>query len=497
MALVIEEARVKKSYNFDEAIDLTGTGWYNTGLLAATSISILAMCIDIFSLSIVVPLCSCDLQLDLMQKSILVSMPFLGPVFTAYCWGYVSDTQGRRLSLLLGMSVSFLMSTLSAFSPNWIVMAICKFLGTCFCSSAQSVTFALLGESCPERIKGKYMLVMSSIVHQGMAIYHVLAYLIAHNLDFSYDLGLIKFVPWRLLILVLALPLGLSAMALMFFYESPKFLLNAGREDEALEVLRRIYRRNCKKTEYPVEKLEKLNEKGNFQTEKVSRLQSLRDQTVPLFKPPLLFNTILLYCLLVVAYGVSGSLYIWLPFIATAYTSDSGDYSQGLCSVISQNNTISSSSVEDNCQAVNLTIVIAILISANFYTFLNFLMSKVASRKRLLMLGILSFASVSCFLITVIPNRASGIAYLGVLSTSICMGPTFAYFVELFPTSYRGMAACLGVMVARISSVAGINLVGPFITNQCTYTFYALTAILISGVLMSLLLPPDRPKAIQ
>lgn len=42
------------------------------------------------------------------------------------------------------------------------------------------------------------------------------------------------------------------------------------------------------------------------------------------------------------------------------------------------------------------------------------------------------------------------------------------------------MAACLGVMVARISSVSGINLVGPFISTHCSVTFYCLSAFALS-----------------
>lgn len=59
-------------------------------------------------------------------------------------------------------------------------------------------------------------------------------------------------MPWRLLALILALPLGLGAVLLHFFFESPKFLLNAGNDEQALEILRNIYRRNGGRDEYPV-----------------------------------------------------------------------------------------------------------------------------------------------------------------------------------------------------------------------------------------------------
>lgn len=74
------------------------------------------------------------------------------------------------------------------------------------------------------------------------------------NLDFSYDLGGgIEFTPWRLLALLLALPLGMGAIGIYFFYESPKFLVNAERNEEALENLTKIWQRNKGKGDkYPV-----------------------------------------------------------------------------------------------------------------------------------------------------------------------------------------------------------------------------------------------------
>lgn len=44
--------------------------------------------------------------------------------------------------------------------------------------------------------------------------------------------------------MLLALPLGISAIVVSFFYESPKFLANLGKTDEAIHVLRNICSRN-------------------------------------------------------------------------------------------------------------------------------------------------------------------------------------------------------------------------------------------------------------
>lgn len=73
-------------------------------------------------------------------------------------------------------------------------------------------------------------------------LFSVWAYLIL-KLDFAYPISFLGIVyrPWRLLALVMALPLGLGALMLHFFRESPKFLANVGRNAEAVEVLKRMH----------------------------------------------------------------------------------------------------------------------------------------------------------------------------------------------------------------------------------------------------------------
>ncbi|KAI5635175.1 major facilitator superfamily domain-containing protein [Phthorimaea operculella] len=442
-----------------------------------------------------VALATCDLRLTQAETQLLLSVPFLGPIIMAYTWGYISDTQGRRRSLLVALTVSFVAATLCALAPDWTTLAICKLVSTCFCSCAQSVTYALLGESCTERVKGTYLLIMSSIMHLGMSVYFTVAYLVGF-LEFSLELGFISLVPWRLLVVLLALPLGVSALALSFHYESPKFLINAGRHAEALDILSNICRRN-RNGYYPVRKVI-LTEVGNLTERSRTLAESLWQQTAPLFQPPLLARTLLLYSLIFIVYSTSSSLFMWLPFLANDFSKavdPSSIRQEGICSVITQGPEFGVNDQEECTTKIGLPIVIFTTTAGGTFSVLNFLMSKLAAYKKTLMTVILSFCSLCCFAALYIPNNLVNIiAYFGIVSDGLCMGIVFSYFVDFYPTSFRGMAACLGVMAARLSSITGVNLIGAYITWHCTGAFYGVAGLLICGALLSCLLPSNNIK---
>ncbi|XP_037867726.2 synaptic vesicle 2-related protein isoform X2 [Bombyx mori] len=490
-----------KTHTFDEAIELAGNGRYNIILLATMSTAIIAMGLDMFGFSVIVTGASCDFQLDHAQKSILLSMPFGGSIIMAYPWGYISDTQGRRKSLLIALSISYVVSTLSAFSPHWIVLAVLRFISTSFCSCAQSATYTLLGESCSVRVKGAFLLIMTSVLNFGFATYMLIAYGIL-NQKFSYDLGLLTFIPWRLLTIVLALPLGISAISLFFLCESPKFLLNSNKEGQALEVIKRIWEINRQDGLFPVKKLV-LNEEGNVSSKDVPFLRSLWQQTVPLFKPPLLFGTIKLFYLTSIIYSVSNAFYVWYPFLVDSIIGNLASPNitgpAGLCEMISFISSSSAAGSETSQIAcvtgVDSTTVLGALVSGVFTVAVNLAISKLSSRKKTLSISIFLISGlVGAATTTVTNNIVAFILFFGLAFVGLGIGVVFSYYVDLYPTSYRGMAACLGVMVARLSGLGGINLIGAYITTNCETTFYVCSAYMLSGALVSMSLPADRIK---
>lgn len=63
-------------------------------------------------------------------------------------------------------------------------------------------------------------------------------------MDFEIKTDGFKFASWNLFVAACAVPSILIGLWLFFFPESPKFLLECGEPDEALEVLKNMYASN-------------------------------------------------------------------------------------------------------------------------------------------------------------------------------------------------------------------------------------------------------------
>ncbi|CAB3235109.1 unnamed protein product [Arctia plantaginis] len=491
----------KASYNYEEALEMTGHGKYNYMLLWTCFLIIVAMGTDIFGLGIVVTAATCDLNMTLNQIGILSSMPFAGIILMSYPWGYLSDMRGRRLVLMYAMCCSFISATLSSLSPNWQVLAALRFISSAMSSAAESATYALLGECCSSKVRAKYMLLITSALMLTPTLYYITAYL-TMKLDFSFYLLGIAYRPWRLLTLFMALPLGMAALCLWYFSESPKFLANIGQEEEAVKVLKRMYVVNGNnENNFPIKRV--FLEDGNKEIVGEFSFRSLWVQIAPLFQSPLLFKTMLLFYLTFVTYIANNSFAIILPTILniffTSYTTSVAGAS--FCDLFQLTNTTETQNIDltihqDTSKCTNPiednTIWAGCAHGLSFFL-LNALISQCASKRKILTIIILLIAAAAAIATDNTGEAVSGLVLFYVfLTTAMAFGVISSYFVDLYPTSYRGMVACLGMMVARLSAFAGTNIISGAMGNHCSTALYSGAGIVLSGALAAMFLPSDN-----
>ncbi|XP_037293478.1 arabinose-proton symporter isoform X2 [Manduca sexta] len=459
------------SYNVDveDALDATGHGLYNYLILLATCTFHLGTVVDMLGFSLVVPAASCDLHLGLKESGILTSISFAGFIF-AQPWGYFADTQGRRKALLISATSGFFFAIVCSVSKDFFMMLAFKFIGCSFSMASLTLTITYLGECTPKHLRR-------------------LAYIIL-PMDFNVPTFFIILRSWRLLIAAMALPLGIGALMMIFLEESPKFLANAGETDKALEVLSRYYRGNKGSDDYPIKSIA-----GNNNCKDSSSFcDSVIRQSAPIFKPPLLWRTLQLFYLFAICCSTNNVFFMWFPTMVNSFYNSNPDNPESFCHKIIAKITPSIDDTMGPCRNTTpMNTIYSGMLFTSFFTILNIVLIALSSWRKMLLIITIIISGASAVMVNLIDGAIPGmILFTMIQFTGICVGNVGSYFVDMYPTSCRGLATSLGMMVARFTCLAGVNLVGAVVVDHCSLTFYSWAIFILSGVFVAMLLPADR-----
>ncbi|CAH2040145.1 unnamed protein product, partial [Iphiclides podalirius] len=491
-----EDAIQRDVHSYDEAVELTGHGRYNYLLLITCCIISNAVALDMFGFSLVVAAATCDLRLGITETGILASAPFAGVLF-AFPWGYYADTRGRRRALLLSTSVGFTFAAASSLAPSWQVMLVLKIIGSSFSTSSFTLTMTYLGECVDNEHRSRYLFIMNSMNLASEIVSFGLAYFIL-PLPFHWQIPwiAINYRSWRMFTFIIAFPLGIGAFLVFCLYESPKFLANKDENILALEILQKIYRMNGgKEEEFPVKHLRRSVVENNKED---SIWSSIVKQTFPLFRPPMLWRTLQLFYLIILCCTTNNVFLMWFPTMVNLFfNSISGDATNiGFCEAVIQNITVNgfNEPEHDVCDdTISANTIYSGVILGLVFTTINLVTSWLASRRRLVLMVCYLVSAVSCVMVGLLARPMASMIFFALIQTSaIGIGSVASYFVDLYPTAYRGLVTSLGMMAARLTSFAGVNVIGVVILDHCNLTFYCWAVFVLSGVAVALMLPSDR-----
>ncbi|KAG6448246.1 hypothetical protein O3G_MSEX005376 [Manduca sexta] len=492
----------EKKSCFEAALNSTGFGKYNIAMLLSCCLVILGMYMDIFGFSIVMPAVACDMDLSTSQQGLLSAMPLIGVMLSSYAWGLCADTMGRRTTLVLAMPVGVILNFAASMAPTYTVLAVLKFMSASFTSSANAAAFVLMGESVPGRHRSRFMFLMASSTMVVQLIISSFA-LSVFNLSFRVEISWLymEYRPWRLLLQIISLPGLFGVLSVALLNESPKFLLSTDRNDDALDVLKSIYSWNTgmNRHTFPIGYVY-LEEQSVNKDESISFLRKMWNQTAPLFKPPLLKNSLILYYILMCAYMTSTGYTMWVPTMTNAYFN--GDSADGLtfCEVASKSATTSNSTSTDCDSIIQATTLYAVMcysgVSAIATVLLSFIVEPLGKKATTLLVFVISIVCGLLLLFIKIPLLSIALFYV-FLYVALILGNVNTYLVELNPTHLRGMATCLSVVVARGFGFFSVQLIASLLANYCLPMISGYLLLVISGLVVSLFLPADVKRKSQ
>jgi sugar porter (SP) family MFS transporter len=164
------------------------------------------------------------------QTEIGVSSLLLGCVLGASLAAFTSDRFGRKKSLLAAAALFSVSSIATALPRNVTEFVIARLVGGVAIGLASTLSPLYIAEISPARIRGLLVSVNQLAIVTGIL------------LSYSVNYGLTGAGPsnWRWMFASAAVPSAFFLLALLFVPESPRWLAQKGRDQEAKRILSRI-----------------------------------------------------------------------------------------------------------------------------------------------------------------------------------------------------------------------------------------------------------------
>lgn len=156
-----------------------------------------------------------------------VAIALIGTVFGALFAGKPADRYGRKAALYV-IAVLYAISAIgSALAPDWYLFLIFRFLGGLGVGASSVVGPAYISEISPSHLRGRLVALFQLNIVTGILIAFFSNYLIAGMGENA----------WRWMLGVEFLPAVVFLSLIYFIPASPRWLIKAGRVEEAREVL--------------------------------------------------------------------------------------------------------------------------------------------------------------------------------------------------------------------------------------------------------------------
>merc|ERR1719150_3661914 len=157
---------------------------------------------------------------------------YMGGVFVGCLfWGWASDKFGRRPSILVASLIQIISTVIAAFSPNYIMFIFFRFIIAFSVSGVFECAFVLVMEIVSPELRTPFGIMTQFPFAIGVCILPLVAYFIRD---------------WNHLQLAISIPCLVLTSYYWFIPESPRWLIQARKFNEAKDVLTQAAKENGK-----------------------------------------------------------------------------------------------------------------------------------------------------------------------------------------------------------------------------------------------------------
>ncbi|KAI9099849.1 general substrate transporter [Phlyctochytrium arcticum] len=150
----------------------------------------------------------------------------------ALCSGVLTDRQGRRAAIRLSAVVFLVGAAMMGLASNFVVLLFGRIIAGVGVGVAGGAVPIYVSEVAPPHTRGFLISLNVLFITAGQVISYLTAYTFSRPPTSENN--------WRWMFGLVAVPAGVQFLAMMYVPESPRFLVQKGRDREAFEVLKKL-----------------------------------------------------------------------------------------------------------------------------------------------------------------------------------------------------------------------------------------------------------------
>ena len=222
----------------DDVLNFIGLGWFQAIAFVLAGFAFFSYGMDVSVFIFITKSVEAEWNLTNLQYAVLPSVTSVPNIIGALVFGFLGDSFGRVWPLALALLLCGVFGMFTALAPNFPALIAIRVFCSLGIGAIQSLTIPFLLEFLPVRNRGKVMILIVIIPAVGLCVSCGLAW------------WLITSYPengWRYYVIAAGAPsIFVAAFRMIFFFQSPRFLLAKGRVGEAWKVFEVMAKTNRK-----------------------------------------------------------------------------------------------------------------------------------------------------------------------------------------------------------------------------------------------------------
>lgn len=225
----------------EDGLRMAGVGAFQKRLFVIFGLVWAADAMQVLAIGFSAPSIAASFGITVPQALQTGTLFFLGMLIGAFVFGRLADRIGRRPVLFIAIILDAVCGVASAFAPDLQWLLVARFLTGLGVGGTLPVDYAMMAEFLPSDRRGRWLVLLEGFWAIGTVALALLA-LVA---------GTQGGEAWRTIFFVTGLPALIGVLLRFYVPESPLYLNQQGRSDQARQVLQRVAKANGTNVEIP------------------------------------------------------------------------------------------------------------------------------------------------------------------------------------------------------------------------------------------------------